>query len=203
MSSVAKTQSSFRRHFDLRSYFAGGVATTALIGAAIVLFGALAAYVAFNGLPVGGAGDPPGTQVVVGAGSRAPEAAAAALARAPAAVAAAPVARAGGGSGPAAPAADASSPAAGTGVGSDGTQPATSTGTAPVTPQGAQSAGGSGQTINELGNATNLPLGDLGPVDEAIGQGLNQVGGVVGNPQLGDQINGAVGELSQDVPGGG
>src|SRR5215207_4558521 len=42
------------KNFNLRAFFAGGAATVALIAAGVIVFGSLAAYVAFNGLPVGG-----------------------------------------------------------------------------------------------------------------------------------------------------
>ena len=53
MSTLSGTGAGGRNHFNLRAYLAGGTATTALIAAAILVFGSLAAYVAFNGLPVG------------------------------------------------------------------------------------------------------------------------------------------------------
>ena len=48
------------RNFSLRAYLAGGGATAALIAAAVLSFGALGAYVAFEGLPVGGDRGPRG-----------------------------------------------------------------------------------------------------------------------------------------------
>ncbi len=55
MSSIAHTQPrTGRRKFNLRAYLAGTAATAALIGAVVLAFVSLGAYVAFNGLPVGG-----------------------------------------------------------------------------------------------------------------------------------------------------
>jgi hypothetical protein len=55
MSSIAQTQPrTGRRSFTLRAYLAGTAATAALLGAVVVVFASLGAYVAFNGLPIGG-----------------------------------------------------------------------------------------------------------------------------------------------------
>lgn len=55
MSSIADTTPrTGRRNFNLRAYLAGTAATAALIGAVVFAFASLGAYVAFNGLPVGG-----------------------------------------------------------------------------------------------------------------------------------------------------
>jgi hypothetical protein len=55
MSSIAQTTPrTGRRNFNLRAYLAGTAATAALIGAIVFAFASLGAYVAFNGLPVGG-----------------------------------------------------------------------------------------------------------------------------------------------------
>ncbi|MGH2800693.1 MAG: hypothetical protein ACRDLO_02640, partial [Solirubrobacterales bacterium] len=87
MSTAAETEPKGRNHFNLRAYLAGGAATSALIAAAILVFGSLAAYVAFNGLPIVGGDDGAGELVVdTSVDTRAPEAAAAAAA-APGAVA--------------------------------------------------------------------------------------------------------------------
>jgi hypothetical protein len=54
MSSIAESQPrTGRRNFNLRAYLAGTAATAALIGAVVLAFASLGAYVAFNGLPVG------------------------------------------------------------------------------------------------------------------------------------------------------
>jgi hypothetical protein len=58
MSSIADTQPrTGRRNFNLRAYVAGTAATAALLGAVVLVFGSLGAYVAFNGLPIGGGTD--------------------------------------------------------------------------------------------------------------------------------------------------
>jgi hypothetical protein len=58
MSSIAQTQPrTGRRNFNLRAYLAGTAATAALLGAVVLVFGSLGAYVAFNGLPIGGSSD--------------------------------------------------------------------------------------------------------------------------------------------------
>jgi hypothetical protein len=55
MSSIAQTQPrTGRRNFNLRAYLAGTAATAALLGAVVLVFASLGAYVAFNGLPIGG-----------------------------------------------------------------------------------------------------------------------------------------------------
>lgn len=65
MSMEAKTGASVRvRNFNLRAYLAGGGATVALIAAAVLVFASLGAYVAFEGLPIGGDSDD-GAEVAV------------------------------------------------------------------------------------------------------------------------------------------
>ena len=54
MSTIAQTKPRPGRNFNLRAFLGGGTATTALIAAAVVVFSSLAAYVAFNGVPIGG-----------------------------------------------------------------------------------------------------------------------------------------------------
>ena len=72
MSSIAETQPrTGRRNFTLRAYLAGTAATAALLGAVVLVFASLGAYVAFNGLPIGGdqaASDP--TSIEVGAATK-------------------------------------------------------------------------------------------------------------------------------------
>lgn len=65
MSMEAETNTDVRiRNFNLRAYLAGGGATVALIAGAVLVFASLGAYVAFEGLPVGG-GDDDGGQIAV------------------------------------------------------------------------------------------------------------------------------------------
>jgi len=186
------------QRFNLRAYIAGGAATTALVAGAIFVFASLAAYVAFNGLPVG-AGDENASQLTVAAQqSRAPEAAALAVGRATSAVAAT-AATAGatapapgstqhqatndnGGSTQVSPGAQPSDPAA------TGTSPAAPT--APATEQA--SSGPVSSAVNNASNATNLPLDDAaGGAAQQADDVLNGVPGL-GNTQTGQQIGGAV-----------
>lgn len=52
---------------NLRAYLAGTAATAALLGAVVITFASLGAYVAFNGLPIGGnSADTAPTRVSVG-----------------------------------------------------------------------------------------------------------------------------------------
>jgi hypothetical protein len=62
MSSIAQTQPrTGRRNFNLRAYLAGTAATAALLGAVVLVFASLGAYVAFNGLPIGADASDSGT----------------------------------------------------------------------------------------------------------------------------------------------
>ena len=175
------------KNFNLRAYFAGGAATILLIAAGFIVFGSLAAYVAFNGLPIGGANGgsdsvalqasgPAGTAGTAGA----PRAAAAALAAAPGAVAAAPAAPTaiapapgtpgasnGSATTPGAPGATTTgtSPTSGTsptGTAPTGTSP---TGTAPTGDTSSSSPGAVGNTVQNVqdaaaGAGVDLPLTD-------------------------------------------
>lgn len=215
MSTVAKTQPSVRRQFDLRGYLAGGTVTAALIAAAVVLFASLAAYVAFHGLPVGGGDDAP-ARIEVDSSSRAPEAAAAALRRAPAAVAAVAVTPAIGGGSAATPAGAGASTAS---TAPAGSQASTVTPLSPASSRTAQSPSGAspgqqsgtlGGTVNDVDRGTDgivelPPIEQVtAPIDQTITGGLNQVGGaVLDNPQLGDQVTGTVGSATDGLPGGG
>ncbi|MDX6581978.1 MAG: hypothetical protein QOI10_1162 [Solirubrobacterales bacterium] len=213
------------KNFNLRAYLAGGVTTAALIAAGIVLFGSLAAYVAFNGLPVGGGNEATDSVAVqTGAAAAAPASAAATLAAAPGAVAASA----------AAGTAIAPAPGAGPNQGSPGpgggtpptgntppgtttpgtpTTPTPGTGTAPGTGTGGGSSTGPvGNAVQGLQNTAagagvDLPLTDTtapitGPVDDTAQGTLDQAGGAVGNPQLGQQVGGAVTGVTNQVLGG-
>jgi hypothetical protein len=73
MSSIAQTESRRgRRNFNLRAYLAGTAATAALLGAVVITFASLGAYVAFNGLPIGG-GDSAAQPTSVSVGQAATE----------------------------------------------------------------------------------------------------------------------------------
>jgi hypothetical protein len=203
------------RNVNLRTFLAGGTATTALIGAAIVLFASLATYVAFNG--ASGADEADSTATVPAAQpAGAPEAAAAGAGGAPAAVAAVP----------AAPTAIAPAPAPAPALatellvaerrGNGGDDPSvirtTNSGTAEGMP--AQQTGALGGTVNGLEGATgelgiDAPLGEAfrpitGPLDETLNDTLNNVGGLLGNPDLGDQVTQGLNQTTNALlgPGG-
>jgi hypothetical protein len=203
MSVVTQTQARSSRNFNLRAYLAGGAATTALVVGAIVVFASLAAYVGFNGLPVGG-DDGPASELVVGSG--APESAAAALGAAPGAVAATAAADT-----PVAPAAAPAPGAPGQPVGAPG-DPGTvpGSGTAPGAPASPPAdgpaalpgvpGGGGTETLNdivdEVEQTTGLPLSEVtdpvtGPIEDAV----NDVGGALSDEQS------AVGGLTEGLLG--
>jgi hypothetical protein len=220
MSTIASPQPTVRRRLNLRAFLAGGTATAALIAAAVVVFGSLAAYVAFEGSPVRG-DDPPADSVTVGA----PKAAAATLGRAGRVVAARPAA-----STPIAPPPTAGVPGAtapGTVATATGQEAGTvstptdlsspTTGTAPTTvappaaanptaPDDSTSAGGGtdgssssgpvGGVVDQVDNASGdtLNLGETtAPVTGAVDETLNQAGGAVDN--IGSQVTGAAGAV--------
>ena len=64
--------------------------------------------------------------------------------------------------------------------------------------EGVQVATGALAGLQCLGEATN---GVTQPVDEAVGGALNEVGGAVGQPDLGDQVGGAVDGVTDQVGG--
>ena len=54
------------KNFNLRALFAGSAASASLIAAGVIVFGSLAAYVAFNALPIGdGGGDAQADRIAV------------------------------------------------------------------------------------------------------------------------------------------
>ncbi len=205
MSTATQTRARPTRNFNLRGLLAGGTATVALVVGAIVVFGSLAAYVAFSGLPVGDGSESSG-EVVVGAGSDAPEAAAAGLAGAPGAVAASAAAGTAVAPPPVAPSApgggDAIAPAGvDTPVAGSPSAPGAGAAPAPV-----EEPGTLGGVADDAGDSTGLPIGDAtdgatAPVDEVIGAGLDQVGGAIGQPDLGAEVEGATGGLSGNLLG--
>jgi hypothetical protein len=198
---------------NFRAYAAGTGVAGALLGAAVVAFLSVAAFVSFNGLPLGGSGS--NTESVVLSGGGAPAAAAAAAAPVTAAVAAAPAGPAVGPAGapgtattPTGTAPGANQPQApttsgnnGGGVGPGG---GTGTGTGPGSPVPApQPQGALGGTIHNVdGAAGRLGLhthlgGTTGPIvkplDRRINDLLNGLGGAaLNNPHLGDQASGTV-----------
>lgn len=208
MSAIAETPSSTASNgVNTRAFLAGGGATTALIAAAVIAFLSVAALVAFNGLPIGGGGADAGSvQVgeVPATGANAPELAAAALGDAPGAVAATPAAStaidptqipgfAGSGGAPGVPGAP------GTVLGGSGAPSVAGSGSSGSGVLGG-TVGGVEDTAGNLG--LDLPLNDAtneltGPLDQT----LDDVGGAAGNPNLGNQVGGAVDNVTNALPG--
>jgi hypothetical protein len=200
MSTIAEspTASPASRNVNLRTFLAGGTATTALIAGAVIVFASLATYVAFNELSGGEEADSTATvpaQRLAGA----PEAAAAGAGGAPAAVAATPAAPTAIAPAPAPPLASELLVAEGPPAGNPGdpdvirtVDPRTSQGDAmPQTGALGGAVSGLEGTTGNLG--LDAPLGDLtrpitGPLDETLNDTLNNVGGLLGNPDLGDQV---------------
>jgi hypothetical protein len=212
-SAESRTSPKQLRNGNLRGLLAGGTAGTALIAGAIVLFAALATYVAFNESGDSGETDSSAT-VSAGAVAGAPEAAAAAGGAAAASAVAAS---------PAAPTAIAPAPVTASAQGSPGATDAR-TGLAeipvirggPGSEPGAGPAGGSGTlggSVNELDNATadlglDLPLDDAtrpitDPLDQTLNDTLNGVGGVLGNPDLGTQVTDGLNRTTNAILGPG
>lgn len=222
MTTISETQAQGPRATHLRAYLAGTGATGALIAGALIVFLSLATYVAFNGIPFGGNGGNTDTAFLSAQTSGTPAAAATALGAAPGAVAAAPVpgapigaggAGAGGGGG------------AGGGAGGPGPSGGFPPGGGPgpgTTPPGGDpgpgpapgpacttcdSPGIVGNTVNQIDNTagTNLsggPVGDAaGTVDDKVTGTVNDVGGKVGQPGLGDKVTGDVNDTVNDVVG--
>ncbi|HEX2128249.1 MAG TPA: hypothetical protein VHF58_03425 [Solirubrobacterales bacterium] len=203
-----------RNHVHTRAFLAGGAATTALLAGAILLFSALAAYVAFNGIP----GDPAesSTDATVLVGTRgAPEAAAQAVARAPESVARTPTAPT-----PVEPVA-APEPAPATSAAVAAAEPETTIETGSGNPEtGTEAAGQAEQggalegTVGGLENTAgnlgiDVPLDDAtnqvtGPLDQTLNNTLNNVGGLLGNPNLGDQVGHTLNNVTNTLlgPGG-
>ena len=218
MSTIAHPASTpASRNVTLRTFLAGGTATTALIACAIVLFASLATYVAFDQLGGGGgevADSTATVQAVQAAG--APEAAAAGAGDAAVAVAATPAAETAVAPAPVVVAA-VPDPAAAT---APADEPQGGPEVVHVDPQGpavdgpAAQSGALGGTVTGLEGAAGelgitAPLGDLArpvtdPLDETLNDTLNGVGGLLGNPELGDQVARGVNETTAALlgPGG-
>jgi hypothetical protein len=202
------------RNPNVRAYLAGGGATAALVAGAVIVFLGVAAFVGFNGLPFG-ADDPADATVNLAAGV--PEAAAAAAAPATDAVADDPATPSAAalaeilaalppGADPGIAGLDPLAP--GTGGGPNGPGP-TTPGTGGETPAG--TAGTLGTAVSGLEEAAgnlglNLPLGDAtnnvtGPIDNTVNDALNNVGGALGNPNLGDQVTGSLNNATNNLLG--
>jgi hypothetical protein len=188
---------------NLREYLAGTGATGALIAGAIIAFLAVGALVAFDGSQLGGGGADGSVSLAEGPGSQAPEAAAAALGVTPGAVAARP---AGGtvlaailpGGIPVGPGLN--------GGGSTGTGPGG--GDAPGTPTDPGSSGALSGLVGDVDETTGglPPLSPTtGPVtdqiDDTVNDTLNNVGGALGQPNLGDNLNDTVRNLGNGLVG--
>lgn len=199
---------------NFRAYAAGTGVSGALLAGALVAFLSVAAFVGFKGLPVGGSASTSGSVTLQPAGPTA----AATAAAAPGAVAAAPVAPRTGAAGTPAGGATA------TGGGSPNTtpqQPGTTpadgglgpagsgdTGTLPPAgiPSPAANPGALGGTVDRLDDTTGrlgirTNLGGLtdrvtSQLDGTVNNLLNQVGGAVNNPHLGDNLSGTVNNLT-------
>jgi len=91
MTTLSEAHAETPRALHLRAYLVGTGATGALVAGALIVFLALATYVAFNGIPLGGDGGNSGTSYVGVRANGTPAAAATALRAAPGAVAANPV----------------------------------------------------------------------------------------------------------------
>jgi hypothetical protein len=212
---ATKKRMTMPRIGNLRAYLAGTGATGALVGGAVVVFLAATAFVAFSGFSLGG--DDASGQVAIGTDDAgAPEAAALALAGASTAVAPAPaggvvLAASGPGSGPAGGSGPGDGPGGSVGPGGPGGSGGGSE--PPTTPPPGGSDGGGSVTgvVQDLDETTsglglNLPLSQVtGPVtqqvDQTVNNTLNHVGGLVGQPNLGNQASGTVKNLSNSLLG--
>lgn len=196
MSKEAGMKTSARvRNFGLRAYLAGGGATAALIAAAVLVFGSLGAYVAFEGLPIAGGADAAG-EVAVNQSERGSEDDSTTPGGEPGGAGAGTQ---GGAPGPAAgaDAGVAPDPPGGllTGDSSTGTtEPGSASGnTAPVEPSSGTNPATAG---GEAGSGTSIGAA----VDDADGR-ADQVAEVPVN-ELTDEVTGPVDE-ALDGPGGG
>ena len=220
MTAIAETTNSQGasegRGVNLRAFAAGGAASSALIAGAAVIFASLAAYVAFNGVPGGGEGADADAIVQVRPPG-APQAAAEAVGRAPEAVAATPAAPT-----PAAPA-PAPAPAVTTEatpeVVTEGpTTPTTTVDTSagdavavdPATQGGSGALGGLADNLDYTASNLGLeiPVGEVtapitGPLDETVRGTLNNVGGLLGNPDLGDDVTRGLNNVTNALLGEG
>ncbi len=194
------------RNANVRAYLAGGGATAALVAAAVIVFIGVAAFVGFNGLPFG-ADDTPDASVsladVPGAAANAAGPTAGAVAADPATPSADAIAEILGALPPGAtipgfiPISNDGGNNGGSGPGGTPTTPA---GTGPL----GSTVSGVDETTGNLG--LNLPLGDqaddvTGPVDDAVNNAVNGVGGALGDDQLGDKVTGTVNEATNNVLG--
>lgn len=194
------------KNFNLRALFAGGAATLALIAAGIIVFGSLAAYVAFNGLPVGGEGGDGSGSVAVEANSAAaaasaPARAAAGLAAAPSAVAATPAASTAVAPAPGTAAAAAAAADGATGTSTTGTTVPGATGTTPTgtTPTDTTATGTTPTAPAATGSSSTSS--SSGPVGSAV-QGLEDTAAGAGvDLPLSETTQGLTDQVDQTVTG--
>jgi len=220
MSTVAQTNMDAKpTRFSLRAYLAGGTATTALIAGVVVIFASLAAYVAFEGIPGGGEGSTGDSAILAGTPG-APEAAAVVVRRASAAVEATPAAptatappqgATAAPQGTAVPPQTSTSPTSPSGGGVEqvsAPQPEAGEATAAGPSEGSGESGpidtavtGLQDTAADLG--VDVPTGNLQnitePLDQNANNTLNDVGGALGAPTLGDQVTGTVNDTVTDT----
>jgi hypothetical protein len=190
------------RMSNLRTYLAGTGATGALMAGALLVFLSIAAFVSFNGFPLGSTGSSLDS-LYLGrpAAPGAPEAAAVALGAAGrGAVAATPA-----GVGITAGAASATGPG-GTTPGTDGTTPG-----GPQLPPPDQPGGGNDGPVTNVVHTVNNTVGGItggdvplsgvtdpvtSSLDRTLDNVLNPVGGLLGHPKLGTGVTGAVNTLT-------
>ena len=185
-------------HANMRAYLAGTGATGALIGGALIVFLALAAFVAFNGLPLAGQGTGEGSISLSerSIASGAPESAALAAANAPRTVAATP----------AAPVPTTTVQAVDPSLVADNTVPGNFGEEPPGTDTGTDGGGPLGSVLGGVDDTTgsvglDLPLGPAtdqltGPIDNTTRNTLNNVGGLLDRPLLGDNTIKAVNQVT-------
>lgn len=204
------------KNANLRAYLAGGGATAALVAAAVVVFLGVAAFVGFNGLPFGAADEPNATVNLAAGVSEAAAGAAAPTADAVAADPATPSAAAIGeilaafppGAIPSIPGFVATTPGGGTLPNVPGVIPpggGDGDGNAPPAPLG-NTVSGLENTAGNLG--LNLPLTDLtqgltGPLDKTLNDTVNGLGGVLGDPKLGNKVTNGVSNATNGLLGQG
>jgi len=193
------------QRLNLRAYVAGTGASGGLVGGTVLIMVALAAFVAFKGLPLGGSGGSEGRVLISQARlASGPRAAALALGGAPRAVAAVPVGAPAAG----APAVGGGAPA---GSGPPGlTQPPTGgsnpsppggTGITPVPPGG--DGGPTTHIIHEIPGCGLCDVTDpiTNTVDDALTNALNGAGSAIGRPHLGDNTVRTVNGLTDTLLG--
>jgi hypothetical protein len=192
-----------------REYIAGTGATTALIAGAIVAFLAVGALVAFDGSPLSGDDADGSVSLTDLPGGQAPEAAAVALGATPGAVADSPA----GGAVIAAvlPGGVEVGPGATTGPGDTPGGPGTGGGDTPAAPPapgtGSGAATGLVEDVDDTTGSLGLPpvsgatSGLTNGIDRTLNDTLNNVGGALGNPSLGDNVDGTVRGLTNGLVG--